>query len=96
MEAKARVNHGEWLTWLNDNLDMDARTAQRAMSAAKFAAKYDSVSYLNLSVDALYDLSAGDYSPAVVKAAMDAAKTKPVSAGTGWGEESRRSGPSTN
>lgn len=96
IEAKDQVKHGEWLTWLDQNFAMDARTAQRAMAAAKFATKYDSVSYLNLSVDALYELSAGDYSEKVVKAAMNEAKTKPVSAQRLWDiEESLAPQPKT-
>lgn len=84
IEAKDQVKHGEWLTWLDQNFAMDARTAQRAMAAAKFVVKYDSVSYLNLSVDALYELSAGDYSEKVVKAVLHEAKTKPVSTQRLW------------
>jgi hypothetical protein len=84
LEAKAQVKHGEWLPWLDENFSMDERTAQRAMAAAKFAAKYDGVSYLNLSVEALYELSAGDYSAKVVKAVIKEAKTKPVSAQRVW------------
>jgi hypothetical protein len=79
-EAKDQLGHGEWLPWLQDKFEMDERTAQRAMSAAKFAAKYDSVSDLHLKKSALYELSSGDdeYPPKVVKAVLKEAKSKVV------------------
>ena len=61
IEAKQQVKHGEWLLWLDTYFCMDARTAQRAMAAAKFAAKYDTAVVFNLNVDALYALSGGDF-----------------------------------
>jgi len=42
LQAKERVPHGEWLTWLKINTTLTARTAQRYMRVAK----YDTVSYL--------------------------------------------------
>jgi hypothetical protein len=85
IEAKEQVEHGQWLAWLDQNFEMDDRTAQRAMAAAEFAAKYDTVSILNLSVSALYDLSAGCRSLDVVAAAMAEAATKPVNRPRLWG-----------
>jgi hypothetical protein len=74
-EAKQQVKHGEWLQWLCTHFAWDARTAQRQMAAAKWAAKYDSAVVFNLSVDALYALSSGDFSEKVVKTVMaEAAK----------------------
>jgi len=57
--------------WLQDNFEMDERTAQRAMAAAKFAAtKSANVSDLNLTKSALYELSSNEYPPKVVRAAL--------------------------
>ena len=78
IEAKQQVKHGEWLLWLDTYFSMDARTAQRAMAAAKFAAKYDTAVVFNLSVDALYALSGGDFSTKVVAAVMAKAATQPI------------------
>ena len=90
LEAKAQLNkHGAWLTWLDQNFSMDARTAQRAIAAAKFAAKYDSKSFLNLTVEALYKLSSGGYPSKTVNAVMREAKSKTVNAqrvGVIWAE----------
>jgi hypothetical protein len=70
-EAKDQLPHGEWLPWLQDNFEMDERTAQRAMAAAKFAAtKSANVSDLNLTKSALYELSSNEYPPKVVRAAL--------------------------
>ena len=76
IEAKQQVKHGEWLQWLDTHFHMDARTAQRAMAAAKFAAKYDTAVVFNLNVDALYALSGGDFSTKVVAAVMAKAATQ--------------------
>jgi hypothetical protein len=78
-EAKDQLPHGEWLPWLQDNFEMDERTAQRAMAAAKFAAtKSANVSDLNLTKSALYELSSNEYPPKVVRVALKEAKTKLV------------------
>jgi hypothetical protein len=80
-EAKDQFEHGQWLPWLQDNLGMEERSAQRAMAAAKFAAKFDNLSDLQLSKSALYELSAGDeYPPKVIKAVLKEAKSKLVDA----------------
>ncbi len=80
LEAKRQLNqHGAWLPWLDQNFSMDARTAQRSMTIAKFAAKYDTKSYLNLSLAALTHLAIGVYPAKVVKAVMAEAKKRPVS-----------------
>jgi hypothetical protein len=78
IEAKQQVKHGEWLLWLDTYFCMDARTAQRAMAAAKFAAKYDTAVVFNLNVDALYALSGGDFATKVVAAVMAKAATQPI------------------
>jgi hypothetical protein len=78
IEAKQQVKHGKWLQWLDTHFHMDARTAQRAMAAAKFAAEYDSAVVFNLSVDALYALSGGDFSAKVVAAVMAEAAAGPI------------------
>jgi hypothetical protein len=78
LEAKDQLEHGQWLPWLEKNFDMEERTAQRAMAAAKFAAKYDNVSDLRLTKAALYELSTGDYLPKVIKAVLKEAASKHV------------------
>jgi hypothetical protein len=77
-EAKDQLEHGQWLPWLEENFSMEERTAQRAMAAAKFAAKYDNVTDLRLTKSALYELSTGDYPPKVIKAVLKEAASKQV------------------
>jgi Protein of unknown function (DUF3102) len=77
-EAKDQLEHGQWLPWLEENFSMDERTAQRAMSVARFSGKYDNLSDLHLTRSALYELSCGDYSAKVVRAVLKEAKSKPV------------------
>ena len=77
-EAKDQVEHGQWLPWLEENFDMDERTAQRAMAVAKLAAKYDRLSDLRLTKSALYELSSGDYPEKVIKAVLKEAESKQV------------------
>ncbi len=81
IEAKAQVEDGKWLTWLDENVSMNVRTAQLAMAAARFASKYESDSYLNLSVTALYAISGKPeiYTDKIVAAILREAETKPVS-----------------
>jgi hypothetical protein len=82
IEAKDIVDHhGDWLPWLDDNFGMDPRTAQKAMAAARFVAKYESDSYLNLSVGALYAISGSSfaaYTDKAVAAILREAATKHV------------------
>jgi hypothetical protein len=78
LEAKDQLGHGEWLPWLEENFDMEERTAQRAMAAAKFAAKYDNLLDLRLTKSALYELSTGDYPSKVIKAVLKEAASKQV------------------
>jgi hypothetical protein len=67
--AKDQIEHGGWLTWLDTNFNWDEEMAQRAISVAKFTAKYDTVSVLNLTKGVLYGLAAGGFPSKVVKEA---------------------------
>jgi hypothetical protein len=58
-QAKDQIEHGRWLMWVETNFNWDEQMAQRAMSVAKFAAKYDTVSALNLTKGVLYGLASG-------------------------------------
>jgi hypothetical protein len=73
IEAKTQVRHGQWLLWLDQNFDLDVRTAQRTMAVAKWAAKYDSTVVFNLDVEVLYDLSSPHLAEEVA-AVLEAAK----------------------
>jgi hypothetical protein len=57
VEAKRKVKRGRWIPWLKQEFSMSDRTAQKYMKAAKFVAKYELGSDLNLSPSALYLLS---------------------------------------
>jgi hypothetical protein len=83
-EAKDQLERGQWPPWLEENFLMDERTAQRAMAAAKFAAKYDNLSDLRLTKSALYELSSEDYPTKVVKAVLNEAKSVIVSHQRVW------------
>jgi hypothetical protein len=85
-EAKEQLDHGDWLPWLEKNFPPSARSAQRYMAAAEFAAKYDSVAHLHLEVSALFALLEADQDGhfAAVQAALEEAKVTWVSAGRVW------------
>ena len=60
-EAKEQLNeHGRWLPWLSENFALSIRTAQRYLAASAFAAKYDTVSHLPLTVSGLHALIEAD------------------------------------
>ncbi len=57
IEVKSKLEHGQFEHWLNSEFDMDVRTAQRLMRAAKWAeGKNDTVSHLGAK--SIYLLSA--------------------------------------
>ena len=80
VEAKAAARHGEFLPWLKREFSMSERSAQRYMAAYRFALKYDTLSDLQLSVDAIYLLCnqlLGDlFPPNVINAIIEEAKQK--------------------
>jgi hypothetical protein len=61
IEAKAKVAHGEWLSWLKQEFSMSDRTAAKYIKAAEFADKFELGSNLNISPSALYLLSEDHY-----------------------------------
>ena len=66
-QARDQIEHDGWLTWLETNFNWDEHMAQRAISVAKFTAKYDTVSALNLTKGVLYGLASGGFPDRVVK-----------------------------
>ena len=77
-QAKDQIQHAEWATWLETNFNWDQEMGQRAISVAKFAAKYDTVSALNLTKGVLYGLAAGGFPDKVVKAVLREATSVPI------------------
>jgi len=77
-QGKYQIEDGGWLIWLETNFNWDEEMAQRAMSVAKFAAKYDTVSTLNLTKGVLYGLAAGGFPDKVVKAVLKEATSGPI------------------
>jgi hypothetical protein len=77
-QAKVQIDHGGWLTWLEANFNWDQEMAQRTMSVAKFAAKYDTVSVLNLTKGVLYGLASGGFPDKVVKLVLKEATSGPI------------------
>jgi hypothetical protein len=57
LEAKNRMEHGEWLPWLQVQTGFSERSAQRYMTAARYAKKYATVADLKLRPSALYYLA---------------------------------------
>jgi hypothetical protein len=78
VEAKKQVMHGEWLPWLENEFSLSERSAQRYLLVGRFAAKYDSLSDLNLTAEALYALSSPHnyVTPEVITAVLEEAKEK--------------------
>jgi hypothetical protein len=84
-EAKEQLDeYGRWLPWLSENFALSTRTAQRYLAAHAFAAKYDTVSHLPLTVSGLYALIEADRAghSEAVEAALSEAKV-------GWIEDDR-------
>jgi hypothetical protein len=77
-QAKDHIENGGWLTWLETNFNWDEQMAQRAMSVAKFAARHDTASALNLTKGVLYGLAAGGFPDRVVKAVLREATSRPI------------------
>jgi len=77
-QAKDQIEQDGWLTWLETNFNWDEHMAQRAISVAKFTAKYDTVSALNLTKGVLYGLASGGFPDRVVKTLLKEAKSGPI------------------
>jgi Protein of unknown function (DUF3102) len=86
IEAQAQLEHGAWLPWLRANFGSSTHTAENYMAAARFAAKFETVSNLKLRPTALYLLGRGldnnpdFYSRKVIKAILKAAETEWINA----------------
>jgi hypothetical protein len=81
IEAKAQVEHGEWLPWLKSYFDMSEDTAERLMSVARLADKFRILRNMDLShlpKGVLYALASEDYSDAVIKAVLVEAESAPI------------------
>lgn len=57
LAVKARLEHGQFTSWVKHHFDWSMRTAQRMMGAAEVFGKNDKVSLLNVDQSALYLLS---------------------------------------
>ena len=61
IEAQDHLEHGEWLPWVEHELDFSERSAQNYMAAHRFALKYATIADLKLTLGALYELASGNY-----------------------------------
>lgn len=69
-EAKAQLEHGKWLPWV-DKMRWNRRTAQTYMAVADLADKYESVAHLDAAPSALYELVRfAEEHPGLVKLAI--------------------------
>jgi hypothetical protein len=75
IEAKALVEHGDWLPWLERNFQWTDRTAQRYISVYGLASKYDTVSDLELPLKALYQLAAPSTPAAAIEEVITRAES---------------------
>jgi hypothetical protein len=86
IEAKEKLDHGEWLPWIEVNFGSSDQTAERYMNAARLAAKFPTVRNLKLRPTVLYllggKLNNPDelFSPKAVEAILKAAETEWVNA----------------
>jgi hypothetical protein len=79
LEAKAQVERGQWLPWLEKNFDLSERTAQNYMKAAEFAAQIrNDVADLNVSPTVLYALAVGNFEPEVTANILKLGKKRRV------------------
>ena len=71
LEVKSELKHGEFLNWINDNLNVSPRQAQRYMDVAKgkpipirsLTSKYDTVSHLDKPSPSLGEWKDGHWQP---------------------------------
>jgi len=86
IEAREKLNHGEFLPWVTRNFTMSSKSAENYMAAARFADKFETVSNLKLLPTALYMLGHDLASPSglfdrrAIRAIFTEAKTQYVSA----------------
>ena len=80
LEAKAQLEHGEWLPWLKENFGSSVQTAENYMNAARLAAKIPNVVNLKLRPTALYllggEIDDDFYSRKVIRGILKAAETE--------------------
>jgi len=57
IEAKAMVEHGEWLEWLDEQFEWSDTTATRYMRVAELSAKFPNLKNLKLTKTTLYELA---------------------------------------
>jgi hypothetical protein len=76
LEAKAQVEHGEWLPWLKAQTGFSERSAQNYMAAAKFAVKNATVADLKLRPTALYYLGQHKIEDRFLKAILAEAENR--------------------
>jgi hypothetical protein len=60
LEAKSQCEHGDWLSWLNDEFDMSVTTAERRMNVAKLSSEFPKLKNLKLAAATLNDLADHD------------------------------------
>ena len=81
IEAQEQLDYGEWLAWLEEHFGSTDRTAENYMNAARFAARFETVSNLKLRPTVLYllgkelDDPTGFYNRKAIKAILKAAVT---------------------
>ncbi len=78
LEAQDQLEHGEWLPWVERELDFSERTAQRYVSAYCFSLEYVTVTDLNLTRSALYQIAGGGYEPDEIAAVLAVAAEERV------------------
>jgi hypothetical protein len=84
LEARAQVDHGEWMDWLFENFDSSTSTAENFMNAARAATKFPTVGNLKLRPTALYLLGSEQlddelFNSDVINAILQKAETTWVS-----------------
>lgn len=90
-EAQARLDHGEWLPWLQKELSISSRSASRYMKTFRFVQAYlvgrsksATLADLKLRVSALFLLAEQCLDPKEVEAVLKAAKKEWIGATKAW------------
>jgi hypothetical protein len=60
LEAKAQIDHGDWLDWLRSEFEWSVNTAERYMKAAELRSKFSNLGNLRLAKGTLYRLADHD------------------------------------
>jgi Protein of unknown function (DUF3102) len=76
VEVKARLPHGEWLTWVTEHFPLSKSTVANYVNAYKFAIQIPNVGNLKIRPSALYMLASGIFNGKEIAVILKKAETQ--------------------